>query len=134
MILVDTSVWIDYFNGRDTQETERLDQALGRERVLIGDLILLEILQGFRSDRDYQLAKEQLTELKIVEMLNQSRALKASEYYRALRKRGITIRKTVGVIIASYCIDNQIPLLFSGRDFLPFAEYLQLKTVPLTPH
>lgn len=129
MILVDTSVWIDFFNGTDTKETDILDQALGRQEVAIGDLILLEILQGFRVDKDYNTAKKHLSNFHQYNMLNTELALKASDYYRKLRKNGITIRKTADVIIATFCIENQLPLLFSDKDFLPFSKHLKLLSV-----
>ncbi|MBD2294821.1 PIN domain nuclease [Anabaena sphaerica FACHB-251] len=129
MILVDSSVWIDYFNGRETPETNKLDTLLGVEPLAIGDLILTEVLQGFRSDRDYQTAKELLTSLTIFEMLGVDLALKSVDNYRFLRKRGITIRKTADVNIATFCIESQNPLLFSDKDFLPFVQHLGLLTV-----
>ncbi|MBD2387435.1 type II toxin-antitoxin system VapC family toxin [Cylindrospermum sp. FACHB-282] len=129
MILVDSSVWIDYFNGRETPETNKLDMLLGVEPLAIGDLILTEVLQEFRSDSDYQTAKELLTSLKIFEMLGVNLALKSVDNYRILRKRGITIRKTADVIIATFCIENQNSLLFTDKDFLPFVEHLGLQTV-----
>jgi len=129
MILVDTSVWIDYFNGLETQETSLLDIALINDEVAIGDLILLEILQGFRSDKDYKTAKEHLMALHQFSMLSPAIALKAAENYRVLRKKGITIRKTADVIIATFCINNRIPLLFSDRDFIPFTKHLKLQSV-----
>ena len=129
MIVVDTSVWIDYFNGDSTPETEILDRALGEEAVAIGDLILLEILQGFRSDAGYKTAKKHLSELQQLEILGTNMAIKAADNYRKLRKKGITIRKTADVIIASFCIENRLPLLFSDRDFIPFVKYLKLRSV-----
>ena len=126
MILVDTSVWIDYFNGAKNQYTDALDSALEDGTVAIGDLIFLEILQGFKSDRDYIRAKLILESLDCYEMFGHSMALKSAENYRALRKKGITIRKTNDVIIATFCIENQISLLFSDRDFIPFVEKLGL--------
>ncbi|BDI15249.1 ribonuclease VapC [Nostoc cf. commune SO-36] len=129
MIIVDTSVWIDYFNGRKTPETNKLDRLLGVEPLAIGDLILTEVLQGFRSDADYQTAKELLTSLTIFEMLGINLAFKSADNYRSLRKYGITIRKTADVIIATFCIENQNSLLFSDKDFLPFVQHLGLFTV-----
>lgn len=126
--MVDTSVWVDYFNGRDTAETDRLDIALGNEAVAIGDLILTEILQGFRSDKDYKAAKSHLMALHQFEMLGLDMALLAAENYRKLRKRGLAIRKTADVIIATFCIENDIPLLFSDRDFLPFVQHMRLES------
>ena len=129
MILVDTSVWIDYFNGSDNQYTDALDSGLEESIVAIGDLIFLEILQGFKNDRDFNRAKAVLDSLDQYELFGHSMALKSAENYRTLRKKGITIRKTTDVIIATFCIENQIPLLFSDRDFIPFAEYLGLSAV-----
>lgn len=129
MILVDTSVWIDYFKGLDTQETNLLDLALGENDVAIGDLILLEILQGFRSDKEYKIAKEHLSALHQFNMLTTELAISAAENYRILRKQGITIRKTSDVIIATFCIENSLPLLFADRDFIPFSQNLKLQSV-----
>lgn len=129
MILVDTSVWIDYFKGVETQESNLLDIALINDEVAIGDLILLEILQGFRSDKDYETAKVHLLALHQFSMLSPDIALKAAENYRILRKKGITIRKTADVIIATFCISNRIPLLFADRDFIPFTKHLKLQAV-----
>ena len=123
MIVVDTSVWIDFFNGRDTRETDALDSCLGQRPVAIGDLILVEILQGFRSDSDYRQAKSRLMSLPIIDMLGADRAVTCADYFRALRKKGVTIRKSADVIIASYCIDHGHSLLYSDRDFDPFVEH-----------
>lgn len=129
MILVDTSVWIDYFNGADNSYTNTLDSALEEGTVAIGDLIFLEILQGFKNDRDFTRAKAMLETLDQYEMFGHSMALKSAENYRTLRKIGITIRKTTDVIIATFCIENNLPLLFSDRDFIPFVENLGLGAV-----
>lgn len=128
MIIVDTSVWIDYFNGTESEETNILDSALESGEVAIGDLIFLEILQGFRNDKDYKQAKDMLLVLDQYEMFGHKRVAKCADNYRSLRKKGITIRKTADVIIATFCIENQIPLLFSDRDFLPFVKHLKLAT------
>ena len=129
MILVDSSVWIDYFNGMPTQETIRLDGLLGQDVAAIGDLILVEVLQGFRSDSDFKAAKQALSKLPSFDLLGQKRAERAAMRYRKLRKNGVTIRKTVDIIVASFCIDEGFPLLFSDRDFLPMVKYLGLKPV-----
>ncbi|MEB3147729.1 MAG: PIN domain nuclease [Sphaerospermopsis sp.] len=126
MIIVDSSVWVDYFNGIETPETNKLDQLLGVEPIAISDLILTEVLQGFRSDNGYQTAKELLTSLHIFEMLGLDIAIKSADNYRFLRKQGITIRKTADVIIATFCIETQKSLLFSDKDFLPFVNHLGL--------
>ncbi len=128
MILVDSSVWIDFFNGVENPETDKLDQTLGYEEVTIGDLILTEVLQGFRNDKDYKIAKDLLTSLNIYNLLGPDLAIKSANNFRSLRKKGLTIRKTVDVIIATYCIENKIPLLFTDKDFLPFVEHLRLQS------
>ena len=128
MIFVDTSVWIDFFNGKDSAEVQMLDSALGTEAVAIGDLIALEILQGFKNDKDYKAAKEMMDSLTVYDLLGESAVYACAENYRALRKKGITIRKTADVIIATFCIENNFLLLFSDRDFLPFVEHLGLRS------
>lgn len=127
MILVDSSVWIDYFNGQATPQTSLLDSLLGSEPLAIGDLILAEVLQGFRSDADFHTAKELLTALTIYELLGVENAIASAEHYRTLRARGVTVRKTVDLIIATFCIRRSYALLFSDRDFLPFVEQLGLR-------
>ena len=127
MLLADTSVWIDYFNGAANKYTDALDQALEQGVVAIGDLIFLEILQGFKSDKDYKLAKERLGTLEQYEMFGRQIALRSAENYRELRKKGITIRRTADVIIATFCIENELPLLFSDGDFRPFVNHLGLQ-------
>ncbi|NOX44018.1 MAG: PIN domain nuclease [Gammaproteobacteria bacterium] len=129
MILVDTSVWIDYFNGGENKDTNLLDSALVDSIVAIGDIILLEILQGFRNDKDFNKAKTTLATLELHEMFGRNMVGKCAANYRTLRKKGITIRKTTDIIIATFCIENQFPLLFSDRDFLPFVKYLKLNSV-----
>lgn len=126
MILVDSSVWIDYFNGNETEEVKKLDFYLTSHPVAIGDIILTEVLQGFKNDQDYQTAKTLLTSLTIYPLLGTELAIKSAENYRYLRKKGITIRKTNDVIIATFCIENNLPLLFSDKDFQPFINYLNL--------
>ncbi len=127
MILVDSSVWIDFFNGVACVETDKLNEVLGLEEVAIGDLILAEVLQGFRRDTDYKAAKNVLTSLTIYDLLGKDMAIKSANNFRKLRKKGITVRKTVDVIIATYCIENKIPLLFTDKDFVPFVDTLRLK-------
>jgi predicted nucleic acid-binding protein len=126
VILADTSVWIDYFNGNENPLTDELDKGLAEGIIAIGDLIFLEILQGFKDDKDYNLAKSTLGTLEQYEILGHAQALKSAENYRALRKKGLTIRKTTDVIIATFCIENRLPLLFSDRDFIPFVDHLGL--------
>ncbi len=128
MILVDSSVWIDFFNGTENAETEKLNEVLGLEEVVIGDLILAEVLQGFRSDKDFKVAKDVLTSLTVHDLIGKELAIKSANNFRKLRKKGITIRKTADVIIATYCIENKIPLLFTDKDFVPFVDNLRLKS------
>jgi predicted nucleic acid-binding protein len=128
VIFVDTSVWIDYFNGSITPQVRTLHDALGHEAIAIGDLIALEILQGFRQDKDYATAKDMLAALTVYDLLGGTAIHSCAENYRKLRKKGITVRKNADLIIATFCIDNGFPLLFSDRDFLPFIEYLGLQS------
>jgi hypothetical protein len=127
MILVDSSVWIDYFNGLDTDETRFLDGALSTDTICIGDIILAEVLQGFRSDNDYRLAREMLLELPLYQIMTPELAIVGADNYRKLRKKGITIRKSVDNWITTFCIENKLPLLFSDKDFQPYVEILGLR-------
>ena len=129
MIIVDSSVWIDYFSGRDTAQTDKLDLLLGISPVAVGDLILTEVLQGFRLDKDYRIAKSLFDDVPVFEMLGRDRAISSADHFRALRKKGITVRKTADVIIAGFCIEQQMPLLFSDKDFKPFVKHLGLQEV-----
>lgn len=129
MVLVDSSVWIDYFNGVPTSETDRLDALLGQDVVATGDLILVEVLQGIRNDSDFRAVKRALSEFPSFDLLGRERADRVAMRYRRLRRNGVTIRKAVDVVIASFCVDEGIPLLFSDRDFLPMVKYLGLKPV-----
>ena len=117
MILVDTSVWIDFFNGQATAETDLLDNILGREPVLTGDLVLTEVLQGFRRDADYRKARTLLDTLELRALGGRQIALAAADNYRALRRRGITSRKTIDMIIGTYCLVHGLELLHADRDF-----------------
>ncbi len=128
MIFVDSSVWIDYFNGNQALEAEKLDSILGSSPICIGDIVLTEVLQGFRSDKSFNTAKNLLNTLNVVNVLDTSIALKSANNFRTLRKKGITVRKTIDVIIATYCIENSIPLLHSDKDFIPFQKHLNLLT------
>jgi predicted nucleic acid-binding protein len=127
VIVVDTSVWIDFFNGVSSPEVERLDGLLGVTPLAIGDLILVEVMQGFRNERDVATARQLFRSLALLPMLGGSNAWKAAENYRQLRSRGITVRKTIDGIIATACIEANLPLLFSHRDFVPYVEHLGLE-------
>lgn len=129
MIVVHSSVWIDHFNGTASSASEKLHALLGVESLAVGDCILAEVLQGFRKDADYRVAKKLMTSLTVFDMLGQRSAIRCADNFRALRKRGITVRRTVDVVIASFCIQRNLPLLFQDRDFLPFVEHLGLRSV-----
>ena len=127
MIVVDSSVWIDYFTGNDSPEADHLDSLLGQELIAIGDLVLAEVLQGFRADTNFREARDLLLSFHVVNMLDTTIALKSAANFRALRKMGLTVRKTVDSIIATYCIENRLPLLHSDKDFQPFHKHLNLE-------
>jgi predicted nucleic acid-binding protein len=126
VIVVDSSVWIDFFNGVSTPEVDRLDALLGETPLAIGDLILVEVLQGFRHERDVATARQLFRSLALLPLLEGSNPWKAAENYSQLRRKGITVRKTIDGIIATACIEANLPLLFSDRDFQPYVEHLGL--------
>jgi predicted nucleic acid-binding protein len=129
LILVDSSVWIDYFNGTITTQTEKLDQLLGSEPLAIGDLILTEVLQGFANERDFNQARKLLTSLTVVQLGGQEAAIQAARNFRVLRSLGVTVRKTIDTLIATRCIEDGYDLLHCDRDFDPFVKYLGLRVV-----
>ena len=129
MILADTSIWIDFFNGKITPETNMLDKALAEGNVIIGDLILLEVLQGIKNDNEYKKTLKALETLDSFELFGKTMVLDCAKNFRKLRKKGLTIRKTADLIIATFCIKNKIPLLYSDRDFIPFSKHLGLVSV-----
>ncbi len=131
MILVDSSVWIDYFNGRTTWQTNMLDDLLSTVPIIMGDLILTEILQGFRSDNDYETAKSYLNILPFHEIGGYQVAVNSAQNYRILRKKGVTVRKTIDIIIGTFCILQNISLLHDDRDFTPMVDHLSLKVLAL---
>ncbi len=130
MIFVDSSVWIDYFNGARTEQADLLDSLLEREPIVVGELVLTEVLQGFREDKDFDRAKRLFECLLFKPMLGKELAVKSAENYRCLRSKGITIAKTIDVMIATFCIENNLPLLHSDKDFEPMAKYLGLEALP----
>lgn len=127
MILVDSSVWIDFFRGTPSPQTDRLDALLGNEPLLIGDLILVEVLQGFTADRDFDRARRLLGLLDLITIGGHDIAVEAARNFRILRALGVTVRKTIDTLIATRCIASGITLLHSDRDFDPFAEHLGLE-------
>lgn len=128
MILVDSSVWIDYFNGKRSWQTDLLDHMLSNVPIIMGDLILTEVLQGFKSDKDYETAKNYLDKLSFRQMGGYNVAIQSAQNYRQLRKAGVTVRKTIDIIIAAFCIIEGLTLLHDDRDFDPIASHFPLKT------
>ncbi|MDN7180754.1 PIN domain nuclease [Caballeronia sp. SEWSISQ10-4 2] len=132
MTLVDSSVWIDYFRGVTSPETDKFDALLGTEALLTGDLIVAEVLQGFSAESEFNTARQLMTTgLSVVSLVGPDNAVQAAQNYRALRAQGVTIRKTIDTLIATYCIENGVSLLFSDRDFNPFVDYLGLRSTVL---
>ena len=129
MTIVDSSVWIDYFNGNKTPQTDWLDAALGNTPVIMGDLILTEVLQGFQDNKQFKVAKDLLLGMPFMPMVGRVIALQSADNYRSLRRRGVTVRKTIDVIIGTFCIYYQLPLLHDDRDFDPMVKLLGLKIV-----
>jgi predicted nucleic acid-binding protein len=133
VIVVDTSVWVDYFNGRITDETDALHLFLGEQQILLGDLILTEVLQGFRSDHDFEKAQALLRPFPVVSMVGHDMAIRSAENYRRLCRLGVTVRKTIDVIIGTYCIEQRFALLYSDRDFDPMVKHLGLMALAVSP-
>lgn len=127
MIVADTSVWIDYVRGIDAPHTNLLDYELDHSRIVTGDLIIAEFLQGFRKEEDYQKAKQIMERLEYHDFVGKDIALRAAQNYRKLRKSGTTVRKTIDVIIATFCIENDFDLLHNDRDFDPMERLLGLR-------
>jgi predicted nucleic acid-binding protein len=132
VILVDSSVWIDYFNGISTWQTDMLDTCLSKIPVIIGDLILTEVLQGFRSNKDYESAKKFLSVLPFRQIGGYNVAVQSAQNYRHLRKAGVTVRKTIDLVIATFCILEGLILLHDDRDFDPMVSHFSLQT-PTSP-
>lgn len=128
MIVVDSSVWIDFFRDLSTPQVELLDRALGHNEVFAADLVVVEVLQGFRDDRSFDLALDRLSLATPLDVSGQVVAIASARNYRELHRRGHTIRKTIDVLIATRCILDDLPLLFSDRDFLPFVQHLGLRS------
>jgi hypothetical protein len=129
MILVDSSVWIDYFNGNRTPQTDWLDASLGNIPIAINELILTEVLQGFQRDRDFKIAKDLLMEIPFISMGGQALAIESARNYRFLRRKGVTVRKTIDIVIGTFCLHNRLTLLHCDRDFDPMVKYLGLETI-----
>ena len=126
MVLVDSSVWIDLLRNRTTPETAKLEELLESQNVAVGDLMLTEVLQGIPMERDFEIARQMFARLALVEIAGPKVALEAARNYRTLRSKGVTPRKTIDTLIATRCITDGVPLLFSDRDFDPLVEHLGL--------
>jgi len=127
MIIADTSVWIEYVRGIDTPQTYLLDYELLHDRVATGDLIIVEFLQGYREEKDIKIAKQIMDRLQYYDFLGKEMAIISAENYRKLRKYGVTVRKTIDVIIGTFCLEKGFELLHNDRDFDPMEQYLGLK-------
>ncbi len=129
MILVDSSVWIDFFRDQPTPQAEWLDRNLGVEGLIVGDLILAEVLRGFKDDRGFNEARRMLGRLEQVSLCGEDLAVEAARNFRKLRSRGVTVRGTIDVIIATRCLANGFRLLHSDRDFDAIEKHLGLRVV-----
>ena len=129
MLVVDSTVWIDYFNGVENRQTDYLERIADQVPILIGDLILAEVLQGFREDADFERARRAFAKYMQVGMINPALALQSARNYRQLRRKGITLRKTMDSLIATYCIENEHELLHNDSDFNGYEEHLGLRVV-----
>jgi len=129
MLVVDSTIWIDYFNGVENPQTDYLHTVVDRVPILIGDLILAEVLQGFREDADFEKARRALGKYIQVQMVSPALALQSARNYRHLRRKGITVRKTIDSLIATYCIENEHELLHNDSDFDGYEEHLGLRVV-----
>ena len=127
MIVADTSAWIDYVKGIEASHTNILDYELEHSRIITGDIIITEFLQGFREEKDYETAKQMMESLEYRDFLGKENAIQAAQNYRKLRKIGVTVRKTIDVIIATFCIENGFELIHNDKDFEPMEEYLGLR-------
>jgi predicted nucleic acid-binding protein len=117
MIVADTSAWIDYVRGVDAPHTRLLDYELLHSRIVTGDIIIAEFLQGFREEKDYESAKLMMESLEYHDFLGKEMALRAASNYRLLRRKGVTVRKTIDVIIATFCVEHDFELIHNDRDF-----------------
>jgi predicted nucleic acid-binding protein len=132
VIVVDSSVWIDFLNGRSALQVRRLRAALGTDEIVVGDLMLCEVLQGLDSEREARDVEALLRRFDIVPMAGDAIAVAAARNFRSLRRRGITIRKTIDLLIGTWCIENGAVLLHNDSDFHPMARHLGLIELPLT--
>jgi predicted nucleic acid-binding protein len=126
MLVVDSTVWIDYFNGVGSPQVKFLDHILDQEPILVGDLILAEVLQGFRREQDFETARRLLTRFTQAQMVSPLLAVQSARNYRLLRQRGVSVRKTIDSLIATFCIENNHELLHNDTDFDGYEKHLGL--------
>jgi predicted nucleic acid-binding protein len=129
VILVDSSVWIDHLRNTATAPVSYLRSLISVEELLVGDLILCEVLQGLRTDAEARLVEDALREFEVVSLLDAELAVKAAANYRLLRSRGFTVRRTIDLIIGTFCIERGHSLLHGDRDFTPMERFLGLRTI-----
>jgi predicted nucleic acid-binding protein len=129
MLLVDTTVWIDYFTGVETPQTDYLNSILETTPILVGDLILAEVLQGFRQDDDFEKARRALGKFLQASLVGSDLAIQSARNDRTLRQKGVTVRKTIDNLIATYCLENDHELLHNDSDFDGYEQYLGLRVV-----
>ena len=129
MILVDSSVWIDHLRDTATEQVSHLRSLMPGEELLAGDLVLCEVLQGLRSDAEAKLVEEALREFEVVPLVAAGLAVKAAANYRFLRSLGFTVRRTIDLLIATFCIERGHSLLHSDRDYTPMQRFLGLQTI-----
>lgn len=127
MILTDSSVWIDLFRNRDTEQVRRLEEYAADNAVIVGDLILCEVLRGARDEKAARRMAEMMRKFSVVSLGGEAVAIRAAANYRRLRLLGVTVDKTIDLLIAAYCIENDVPLLHADRDFEPMEKHLGLK-------
>ena len=129
MIVVDSSVWIDYFNGKDLPHTAKLANLLGQKEIIVIDLVMVEVLRGISSEKDFKATLNVLDSFRFATTSNRAVAVQSAKNYRTLRLKGYTFRKTIDIIIATKCILAGFELLHNDRDFLPCAAHLGLRTI-----
>jgi predicted nucleic acid-binding protein len=132
VIVVESSVWIDFLNGRNVPQVRHLRAILGADEIIVGDLMLCEVLQGLESERAAREVEALLRRFDIVPMAGGAIAVAAARNFRSLRRRGITVRKTTDLLIGTWCIENRRPLLHNDSDFPPMARHLGLVEVHAT--
>ena len=128
-VIIDTTVWIDFFRNAKTEQTDLFETAVRRGDAALGDLIVSEILQGVDTDKEFRSLKRHLSNFHVYPMIGRQNAIQSAVNYRKLRAKGITVRKSVDCWIATFCIERHFPLLHNDRDFDPFAQHLGLKVL-----